>query len=218
MRFSRGDMNDQPIKRDVIVIGASIGGVSVLKDLCGAMPVDLPAVVGVVLHRGRWYGGDVSGIYGKPGRIRVREARAGDRLEEGTVYFAPSDYHMEFQSSWVHLSRAPKMHFTRPAIDPLFLSAAMAFGKRVAGVLLTGANSDGARGLVHIKTRGGVTFVQRPDEAVHPRMPLSGMEADAPRVVSIDMLPSLLISLATGQPNDVEQPEVQTPCMGQHRM
>lgn len=211
-------MNDRPITRDVIVIGASAGGVSALKDLCGALPPDLPAVIGVVLHRGRWYRGDVSGIYGKPGRILVREARAGDRLEEGTVYFAPSDYHMEFRGSSVHLSRGPQMHFTRPAIDPLFLSAAMVFGKRVAGVLLTGANSDGARGLAQIKAGGGVTFVQRPDEAVHPRMPLSGIEADAPRVVSLDALPSLLISLATGQPNDVEQPVAHAPVTTQPAM
>ncbi len=211
-------MTDRPIKRDVIVIGASAGGVSALRDLFGALPSNLPAVVGVVLHRGPWYGGDVSGIYGKPGRIRVREARAGDRLEEGTVYFAPADHHMEFQGSSVHLSRGPKMHFTRPAIDPLFLSAAMVFGNRVAGVLLTGANSDGARGLAKIKARGGVTFVQRPDEADHPRMPLSGMEADAPRVVSLDALPSLIISLATGQPEEVEQPEARAPVASQPAM
>ncbi len=211
-------MTDRPIKRDVIVIGASAGGVSALRDLFGALPSNLPAVVGVVLHRGPWYGGDVSGIYGKPGRIRVREARAGDRLKEGTVYFAPSDHHMEFQGSSVHLSRGPKMHFTRPAIDPLFLSAAMVFGNRVAGVLLTGANSDGARGLAKIKARGGVTFVQRPDEADHPRMPLSGMEADAPRVISLDALPSLIISLATGQPEEVEQPEARAPVASQPAM
>lgn len=215
-------MNDTPIKRDVIVIGASSGGVSALRQLCGALPADLPAVVGVVLHRGSWYGGDVTQIYGKAGRIRVQEARTGDRLERGVLYFAPSDHHMVFQVTHVQLSREPKVHFARPAIDRLFMSASTSFGKRVAGVLLTGSNSDGAQGLVKIKSEGGVTFVQRPDEAAHPAMPLSGLQADAPGVVSLDALPSLLISLATGRPNDVEQPHVRVPLrvpiMGQRRV
>jgi two-component system chemotaxis response regulator CheB len=81
---------------------------------------------------------------------------------------------------------------------------------------LTGANSDGAHGLAHIKARGGVTFVQRPDEAVHPRMPLSGMEADDPRVISIVTLPSLIVSLATGQLNDMDQPGLRAPVASQH--
>ncbi len=215
-------MNHRPIKRDVIVIGASFGGVSALRQLCGALPADLPAVVGVVLHRGPWYGGDVSQIYGKAGRIRVREARTGDRLERGVLYFAPSDRHMMFQITHVQLSRGPKEHFTRPAIDRLFMSASTSFGKRVAGVLLTGGNQDGAQGLVKIKSEGGVTFVQRPEEAAQPTMPLSGLQADAPGLISLDALPSLLISLATGRPNDMEQPDVRVPlrvpAMGQRRV
>jgi two-component system chemotaxis response regulator CheB len=211
-------MNDRPIKRDVIVIGASAGGVSALKKLCGALPADLPAVVGVVLHRGPWYGVDVSQIYGKAGRIRVKEARTGDRLERGILYFAPADRHMVFETTHLRLSREAKLHFCRPAIDQLFMSAATSFGKRVAGVLLTGANTDGARGLVHIKLHGGLTFVQRPDEAAQPTMPLSGLREDAPGLISLDTLPSLLISLATGRPSDLEQPEVPTPVMGHRRM
>lgn len=96
---------------------------------------------------------------------------------------------MEFQGDQLHLSRGAKVHFTQPAIDPLFFAAARFFGKRVAGILLTGANSDGAAGLVKIKARGGVTFVQRPEEAAYPTTPLSGLEADAPAEVSTDLLP-----------------------------
>jgi two-component system chemotaxis response regulator CheB len=199
-------MKDQPIKRDVIVIGASAGGVSALKDLCGALPADLPAVVGVVLHRSPMFRSDVSGIYGRPGHIRVQEATNGDRLERGTVYFAPADYHLIFETTHLRLSREPKLHFSRPAIDRLFMSASISFGQRVAGVLLTGANTDGAQGLVHIKLHGGLTFVQRPDEAAHPTMPLSGLREDEPNLVSLDTLPSLLISLATGEPYDPEHP------------
>jgi chemotaxis response regulator CheB len=118
----REPMKEPVIKRDVIVIGASAGGVAVLRTLCAALPRDLPAVVGVVLHRGPYYGGDVSSIYGRSGRIRVQEAIPGNRLEQGSLYFAPADHHMEFQDTFIHLSRGPKMHFTRPAIDPLFIS------------------------------------------------------------------------------------------------
>ena len=187
------------IKRDIIVIGASAGGVPVLQYLCRHLPADLPAIVGVVLHRGARYFGDVSAVYGKEGRIRVREAADDDKLEHGTVYFAPADYHLLFGATHVHLSRGPKVHFARPAINQLFLSAARTFKTRVAGVLLTGANHDGAQGLVQIKAHGGVTFVQRPDEAAHPEMPLSGLQEDAPALVSLHNMPALLIALATGE-------------------
>ncbi len=192
-------MTTASIKRDIIVIGASAGGVSALQYLCAALPAELPAVICVVLHRGAWYGGNVSTIYGKPGRIRVQEAKHDDLLEQGTVYFAPSDYHLLLGATHVQLSRGPKIHFTRPAIDRLFFSASHIHKARVAGILLTGANRDGSRGLMEIKTHGGATFVQRPDEAAHPEMPLSGLQEDAPALVSLQTLPDLLIALATGQ-------------------
>ena len=186
------------MKRDIIVIGTSAGGVPVLQYLFGALPADLPAVVAVVIHRGA-YGGDVSTIYGKAGQIRVRDAKNDDLLEHGTVYFAPPDQHLLFVSTHLQLSRGPKIHFTRPAIDPLFHSAARVHKQRVAGILLSGANRDGGRGLMEIKAHGGATFVQRPDEAAHPEMPLSGLQEDAPALVSLKTLPDLLIALATGQ-------------------
>lgn len=192
-------MTTNPIKRDIIVIGASAGGVSVLQNLFRALPADLPAIIGVVLHRGAWYGGNVSTLYGKLGYIRVREAKEGDCLEHGTVYFAPADHHLLFGATRLQLSRGPKVHFARPAIDRLFFSAARTFTTRVAGILLTGANRDGGHGLAEIKGHGGATFVQRPDEAVHPEMPLSGLQEDAPALVSSHTLPALLIALATGQ-------------------
>jgi two-component system, chemotaxis family, protein-glutamate methylesterase/glutaminase len=129
-------MPSQSIKRDVVVIGASVGGVPILRYLCGALPEELPAVVGIVLHRGSWYGGNVTEIYGQKGRITVREASTGTRLERGTVYFVPSDHHMEFQETHIRLSRGPKVHFSRPAIDPLFFSAARTFGTGVVGILI----------------------------------------------------------------------------------
>ena len=189
------------VKRDVIVIGASAGGVQALLSLCQALPDDLPAVVGVVIHRSPWYRIDTAALYGFRARIRVREGRSGDSLAPGTVYFAPSDHHMMFNASGIELSRGPRVHFVRPAVDMLFVSAAAAFRDRVAGVLLTGGGSDGAHGLVTIKGQGGLSIVQRPSEAADPTMPLTGIREDSvDYVTSLEELPSLLMALASGEP------------------
>ena len=197
-------MNDEGIQRNVIVIGASAGGVPALQQLCTALPGDLPAIVGVVIHRSPWYQSDVASIYGRRAQIRVREARADEELECGTVYFAPSDHHMLFTGSHIQLSRGPKVHFVRPAVDVLFCSAAASFTKRVVGVLLTGGGSDGARGLAEIASKGGLTLVQKPNEALHPSMPLSGIRENSPEVVSLSALPKLLVTLASGEPIDAD--------------
>ena len=190
------------IKRDIIVIGASTGGVQALLDLCRTLPSDLPAVVGVVLHRSPWHRIDVAALYGKRARIRVREGQSGEKLAPGTIYFAPSDHHMLFGPTEIELSRGPRVHFVRPAVDTLFVSAAAAFGKRVVGVLLTGGGSDGAHGLVTIKEQGGVSIVQRPSEAADPTMPLTGIREDSvDYVASLNELPELLTSLAMGKSN-----------------
>ena len=198
-------MNEEGIKRDVIVIGASAGGVPVLQQLCAALPADLPAIVGVVIHRSPWYQSDVAIIYGRHALIRVREAKPHDLLEYGTVYFAPAAHHMLFTRTHIDLTRGAKVHFVRPAIDCLFFSAAAAFHNRVVGVLLTGGGSDGAQGLVKIKARGGITLVQHPGEAPHPSMPVSGIREDRPIAVSLSVLPSILGALAKGEPVTVDE-------------
>lgn len=193
-------MNEARIKRNVVVIGASAGGVSALLDLCPRLAADLPAAVGVVIHRSPWYACDVAGLYGYKASIRVREGREQEPLEEGTVYFAPPDHHMLFEPGRIVLNRGPKVHFARPAADVLFASAAVAYGPRVIGILLTGGGSDGAHGLALIKRRGGLTLVQRPEEAKDPTMPLTGIRADSPDgQVSLDALPAVLSALAAGQ-------------------
>jgi len=198
-------MNEKGIKRDVIVIGASAGGVSALLNLCQQLPADLPAAVGVVLHRSPWHRVDLAELYGRRALIRVREAVSDDPLEKGTVYFAPPDHHLLFRATRMELSRGPKVHFCRPAVDVLFTSAAASFGDRVAGILLTGGGTDGAHGLVKIKERGGLTIVQKPEQAAHPMMPLSGIREDSPDgVVSLEALPDILSALAEGRPITLE--------------
>ena len=193
--------------RNIVVIGASAGGVEALIDLCRALPSDLPAVVGVVIHRSPWFRSDIAGLYGLGAKIRVREGQAGEKLEMGTVYFAPADHHMVFNRTHIELLRGPKVHFTRPAVDCLFLSAASAFGNRVAGILLTGGGTDGGHGLRKIKAAGGLTFVQKPQEAKNPLMPLTGIREDDPEIVSLKQLPALIVGLAHGQLSKNDEPD-----------
>jgi len=188
------------MKRDIIVIGASSGGVKALLGLCSSLPADLPAVIGVVIHRSPWYQIDTAALYGHRASIKVLEGRSGEALTPGTIYFAPADHHMLFGPAQIELSRGPRVHFVRPSVDMLFVSAAASFGKRVAGVLLTGGGSDGAHGLVTIKQQGGVSIVQRPSEAADPTMPLSGIREDTvDYVTSLEELPGLLYALAEGE-------------------
>jgi two-component system chemotaxis response regulator CheB len=192
-------MNQAQIKRDVIVIGASQGGVQALKALCSRLPSDLPAIVGVVIHRSPWYRSDIEAIYHRPGRIGVREPYSGETYQTSTVYFAPSDYHMHFQKDGIFLNRGPKVNFTRPAVDVLFASAAESFGERVAGVVLTGGGADGANGLVRIKAYKGLSIVQNPEEAPAATMPLSAIREDSvDGVISLGALPALINALALG--------------------
>jgi two-component system chemotaxis response regulator CheB len=203
------------IKRDVIVIGASAGGVEALMKLCAELPSDLPAIVGVVIHRSPWFRSDIASLYGLRAKIRVREGQPGEKLEMGTVYFAPADHHMLFTSTHIELMRGPKVHFTRPAVDCLFLSASDAFKKRVAGILLTGGGTDGGHGLRKIKAYGGLTFVQKPEEASNPMMPLTGIREDHPDgTVSLERLPALMVALATGNALNTDEPGAHYHLMG----
>jgi len=130
----------------------------------------------------------------------VQEAQADDILEEGVAYFAPSDHHMQFGPGVIELTRGPKLHFTRPAVDALFISAARIFGPRVIGVVLTGGGRDGALGLIAIKAAGGVSIVQDPKDAVDPSMPVNGIRMDSVDYVTpLAELPTLLWDLTAGR-------------------
>ena len=112
--------------------------------------------------------------------LRVDHAKSGEAVERGRIYIAPPDRHMILEDGLVRLDHGPKENFTRPAADPLFRSAAAAYGDRVMGIVLTGGDSDGSQGLVAIKRAGGVTVVQDPSDARFPSMPLSGLQKDSP--------------------------------------
>ena len=193
-------INAERRPRDVVTIGASAGGVQALMQLLAKLPADLPAFVGIVLHRSPYHETRLPLVLGRQATIHVAEPDDGEPVQHGHVYVAPRDQHMVFVDGRVRLNHGPKEHRTRPAVDPLFRSAAEAYGPRVAGVLLSGFGSDGVLGLIHIKAVGGISLVQDPAEAAHPVMPMRAIvEDDVDAVLTLDGLADAIVALAQGR-------------------
>jgi two-component system chemotaxis response regulator CheB len=161
----------------LIVVGGSAGSVEPLMTLIGCLPEDLPAAVLVVVHTAPEARSHLPEILSRAGRLDARHGVDGETIEAGRIYVAPPDHHLVVGPGHIHLSRGPRENGHRPAVDPLFRSAAQSFGPRATGVVLSGAADDGAAGLVMIKKRGGVAVVQEPQTALHPGMPESAIAA-----------------------------------------
>lgn len=160
--------------RDIIVIGASAGGIEALRLLARALPNDLQAAIFIVVHMAPDSPGILHEILGYGGNLPALSARDWGEIQMGRIYVAPPDRHLILDpSGYTHLTKGPKENRFRPAVDPLFRSAARAFGPRVVGVVLTGRLDDGTAGLLAVKQRGGLTVVQDPDNALAPSMPLN---------------------------------------------
>ena len=180
--------------RDIVVIGASAGGVQALQRLVGALPHDFPAAVFVVLHI--WPGSQsmLPAILSRAGPLKVVEAVDGAAIVPGTIVAAPSDMHLVMEKDRIVVVRGPRENRARPAINPLFRSAAAAFGERVIGVILTGTLDDGAAGLWAIKACGGVAIVQ--SDAQFDEMPRSAFDnVTVDYHVPLDEIPKLLRKL-----------------------
>jgi two-component system chemotaxis response regulator CheB len=163
---------------DVAVVGASAGGVRALRTLFAGFPADYRGIVAAVLHRSPVFESQLPDVLGAQSPLPVLEPDDGTAPEPGHIYVAPRDQHLSFGRLGLRLDRGPKQHFTRPAIDPLFLSAAQTYGRRVVGVVLTGGGDDGVDGLIAIKACGGMTIVQEPEEAAYPTMPRNALLYD----------------------------------------
>jgi two-component system, chemotaxis family, protein-glutamate methylesterase/glutaminase len=162
---------------DAVVIGASAGGIEALTVLLPALARGLRPPVFIVLHLPRDRPSVLAEIFAQKCAVPVREAEDKETVTSGTVYFAPSDYHLLVdQGPQLALSADDPVHHSRPSVDVLFESAADIYKDRLLGIILTGANEDGASGLAAVHDAGGVTIVQRPDTARAPHMALSALK------------------------------------------
>lgn len=181
----------------VIAIGASAGGVAALLTLLAALPAGFPLPIVVVLHLPARHESVLAEVFAHRTRLRVREAADKERLEPGTLYFAPPDYHLLLEAdASLSLSCEAEVHYSRPSIDVLFDSGAAAFGPRLAAILLTGANEDGADGLARVRAGGGLTVVQDPAEAQVSVMPAAAIARQPPHhVLTLAAIHQLIAAL-----------------------
>lgn len=159
----------------LIVIGASAGGVEALRAVAAGLPPDLAAAVVVVLHIPRGAPSALPGILDRAGPLPAVAAEQAAPLRPGIVYVAPADHHVLVVDGHLRLSTGPTENGHRPAIDPLFRSAALSHGPDAVGVVLSGTRDDGTAGLAAIVARGGTAVVQEPDDALHAAMPANAL-------------------------------------------
>ena len=185
---------------EAIAIGASAGGVEALSTLLSALPKPFVPAIIVVMHIPADRPSALAQVFSARCRLPVREALDKEPVEAGTVYLAPPDYHLLLERDRIlSLSCDPPVAFSRPSIDVMFESAAYAYGDRLLGIVLSGANSDGAAGLATIRREGGRAWVQRPADAMASAMPAAAIErAGADLVLSLPDMSERLAHLRSG--------------------
>lgn len=184
---------------EAVVLGGSAGGIEALERVLARLPDAFAAPVLVALHVSPRGVSVLPRILSRAGPLQAAHARHGEALVPGRVYVAPPNHHLVVDDHGVVLSRGPQENGHRPAIDPLFRSAARAFGARLAGVILSGALDDGAAGLAAVKAAGGVAVVQDPADAGFPAMPRHAMErVEVDHVMPAQGIGGLLAELADG--------------------
>jgi two-component system chemotaxis response regulator CheB len=179
----------------IVVVGASYGGVEAMEKLFADLPAQIPAAILCVLHVGP-YPSHFPEILNRCSLLPAHHARHGELIRQGEIYVAPPDHHLLVRRGHLTLSRGPRVNWSRPAIDPLFASAAKTYGSSVVGVLLTGRLNDGTAGLYEVKRRGGMTIVQDPSDATCPGMPASALKHVAvDHCVPLTAMPRILFQL-----------------------
>jgi two-component system chemotaxis response regulator CheB len=180
-------------RHDIVVIGTSSGGVEALIRLFRDLPEDLPAAVFVVVHFPQGASSVLPSILNHAGSLKAVNPEDGDAIKNGRVYVAPPNFHLLVEYGRVRLGGGPRENRHRLAADPLVRSAALAYGPRVVGVILTDARDEGSAGLLAVKRRGGVAIVQDPDDALFPGMPESALRyVDVGHCVPLDKIAPLL--------------------------
>ncbi|CAA9309232.1 MAG: Protein-glutamate methylesterase [uncultured Gemmatimonadetes bacterium] len=179
-------------------MGGSAGAVEGMSQIVAGLPAGLPAAVFVVVHFPAYSTSVLPRILTRAGPLRAVHPRDGDPIEHGTIYVAPPDHHLLVEEGRVRVARGPRENGHRPAVDPLFRSAARAYGARVTGVVISGNLDDGTAGLGAVRARGGAAIVQDPEDALHPGMPSSALNmVGADRILPLDQIAAALVELAT---------------------
>ncbi len=187
-------------RRDLVVIGASAGGVEVLRRVVRDLPADLRAAVCIVLHISPDRPSMLAHILRQAGTLPCRAPRDGERLQEGVILVAPPDHHLAIEDSQVRLTVGPRENGHRPAVDVLFRSAARALDSRVVGVVLSGNRDDGSAGLAVIKAAGGAAIVQDPEDAMYSGMPASAIASvTVDAIVPASGVASTIAAMVNGQ-------------------
>ena len=194
-------------RHDIIVIGASAGGVETIREVVRGLPPELPAAVFVVLHLPPEPRSVLPEILARDSRLPVSHPEDHEAIRQGRVYVAPTDHHMLLTEDTVRVVLGPHHNRHRPAIDPLFRSASRVHGPRVVGVILSGTLDDGVAGLQTIQRRGGLTVVQDPASALFSGMPTSALAAIRPdRVLAPADIGPALNEMANTPASDVAPP------------
>jgi two-component system chemotaxis response regulator CheB len=192
----------------IVVIGASAGGIEALRSLVAALPPDFPAPICVVVHTAPQSPGVLHDILDRAGPLSAISTRNRERLSDGRIYVAPPDCHLVVEPGRVRVTKGPRENRFRPAIDPLFRSAAQVYGPAAIGVILTGNLDDGTAGLWVIKQLGGIAIVQDPDDALYPSMPSSALKhVRVDHRVALSEVAPLLVRL-TSRPAQEAEPSV----------
>lgn len=186
--------------RDIIVIGASAGGFEALKKLVRGLPGDLPASIFIVWHMSPYVKGFLPEVLDKEGSLPAAHAIDRERIQKSRIYVAPPDHHLLVEPNHVRITKGPKENRFRPAVDPLFRSAAYSYGSRVIGIVLSGSLDDGTVGLWTIKHHGGLAIVQDPNDAEVPSMPENALrEVEVDYSVPVTEIADLLARLVKEQ-------------------
>ena len=191
----------------LVVVGASAGGIEALREVVAALPADFSAPLCVVVHTSPESPGILDSILSRAGPLPATNGRDRERLKAGHIYVAPPDCHLVVEPGILRITKGPRENRFRPAIDPLFRSAAQVYGPGAIGVVLTGSLDDGTAGLWTIKQLGGTTIVQHPEDALFPSMPRSAMQhVRVDHAVPLSQLAGLLVQL-TSDPSGPEGEE-----------
>lgn len=188
-------------KYEAVAIGASAGGMKVIKELLMALPGDFSLPIMIVQHIADTADGTWADILNERCNVLVKEADEKEAIKSGTVYLAPANYHLLAEPTRIlTLTVDERVNCARPSIDVLFETAAEAYREHLIGIILTGGNADGARGLLYIKEKGGLTIVQDPQTAEVPNMPQSAIRMGLPDHILVpEAIIELLLNIHTNQ-------------------